>query len=130
MNSIVWPIFNESFGEKEVYGSRKQCPRPTGKDKNMFLKKKKNPKCRRWNADSVSKQILSLFFAKLFYYSVYFYYYSWAPLYFQQKVFSFSKISKSQTDPNSTNLNHTISGFIDSFNKNNQYFVFCHTNWW
>ena len=80
VNSIVWPIFNESFGEKEVYGSRKQCPRPTKKDKNMFLKK--NPKCRRWKADTVSKQILSLFFANLFYYSTYFCYYSWASLYF------------------------------------------------
>ena len=47
MNSVVWPIFNESFGEKEVYGSCKQCPRPTGKDRNIFLKKKKKTK----NAD-------------------------------------------------------------------------------
>ena len=46
---------------------------------------------------------------------------------FNKKVFSFSKISEFQTDPKSTNLNHTISGFIDSFNKNNQYFVFSHT---
>ena len=81
VNSVVWPIFNESFGEKEVYGSHKQCPTPTGKDRNMFLKKKK-PKMRRWNADSVSKRILSLFFANLFYYSAYFYYYSWVSLYF------------------------------------------------
>ena len=84
VNSVVWPIFNESLGEKEVYGSRKQCTRPTGKDRNMFLKKqkKKTPKCRRWNADSVSKRILSLFFASLFYYSAYFCYYSWVSLYF------------------------------------------------
>ena len=81
VNSVVWPIFNESFGEKEIYGSHKQCPTPTGKDRNMFLKKKK-PKMRLWNADSVSKRILSLFFASLFYYSTYFCYYSWASLYF------------------------------------------------
>ena len=29
------------MGEKEVYGSRKQYTRPTRKDRNMFLKKKK-----------------------------------------------------------------------------------------
>ena len=47
---------------------------------------------------------------------------------FNKKVFSFSKISEFQTDPKSTNLNHTILGFIESFNKNNKYFVFSHTN--
>ena len=83
VNNVVWPFFNESLGEKEVYGSRKQCTRPTGKDRNMFLKKKKKkPKCRHWNVDSVSKWILSLFFASLFYYSAYFCYYSWVSLYF------------------------------------------------
>ena len=64
--------------------------------------------------------LAKIIFANLFYYSTYFYYYLWAPLhffvlfmgltllfqltfylyqyYFQQKVFSFNKINKSQTD--------------------------------
>ena len=81
VNSAMWPIFNESFGKKEICGSREQCTGPTGKDENTFPKKKK-PKCRRWNVDSVSKWTLSLFFASLFYYSAYFCYYSWVSLYF------------------------------------------------
>ena len=70
----------------------------------------------------VSVRLTPLIFANLFYYSAYFYYYLWVSLhflvlfiheshctilanfylylqYFQQKVFSFSKISGSQTNP-------------------------------
>ena len=84
MNSIVWPIFNESFSEKEVYGSRKQCPRPTGKDRNMFLK----IKIKTQNADvEMQTQYPNGYLA--YFLPAYFCYYSWAPLYFQQKSFQF-----------------------------------------
>ena len=41
VNSVVGSIFNESFGKKKVCGSCEQYTRPTGKDRNMLLQKKK-----------------------------------------------------------------------------------------
>ena len=79
--------------------------------KNGFVSQKKKKK------KALSVCLAKIIFANLFYYSVYFYYYSWALLYFLilfmgltvlfqltfttvllTKVFSFSKISGSQTN--------------------------------
>ena len=40
VNSVVRPIFNESFAEKEVCGSSEQCTGPIRKAWNALLKKK------------------------------------------------------------------------------------------
>ena len=93
MNSVVWPIFNKSFGEIEVYGSHKQCPTPTGKDRNMFIKKKKKTQ----NADVETQTqypngylayflpayfTIQLIFATIHEPHCTFWYYSWVPLYY------------------------------------------------
>ena len=48
MNNIAGPIFNESFVEKRVCGSREQYMGPTGKHWNALLNEKKA-----WNVDAL-----------------------------------------------------------------------------
>ena len=93
VNSVVWPIFNEIFGEKEICGSREQCTRPTGKDRNTFLKKKKKSQ----NADVETQTqypngylayflpayfIIQLIFATIYESHCTFWYYLWVPPYY------------------------------------------------
>ena len=83
----------------------------------MFLKKKKTQNADVEMQTQYPNGYLAYFTIQLIFATIHephciFWYYSWVPLYFQQKVFNFSKISESQTDPKSFNLNHTILGFI------------------
>ena len=95
VNSVVWPIFNESFGEKGVYGSCKQCPRPTGKDRNIFLKKKKKKKTKNADVETQTQYpskylayflptyfTIQLIFATIHEPHCTFWYYSWVLLYY------------------------------------------------
>ena len=87
VNSVMWPIFKEIFGEKEVYGSRKQCPRPTGKDRNMFLKKKKTQNVDVEMQTQYPNGYLAYFTIQLIFATIHephciFWYYSWVLLYY------------------------------------------------
>ena len=64
MNSVVGPIFNESFVEKKVCGFREQCMRPTKKHWNALLNEKKC-ETQMHCVSAVSKQILSIILATI-----------------------------------------------------------------